>query len=92
MISVTENSNKCDLIPISQTQPINPYAFGGEAKADTCEIHEITCIYDDSFSPSGSNPRFFESGSINAFFLTKEPQDVYTWQSNNYADTDVINI
>ena len=78
------------MVPIDRTEPINPYVFGGEATADTCDNIAITCIYDEPLTSSGSNPRFFEGGSENAFYITKEPQNVESWSFSNYADADVF--
>ena len=47
-------------------------------------------MYDEALSSSGSNTRFFESGSTTAFYLTKEARDVETWENTEYSDTDVI--
>lgn len=76
------------MVPVSQTEWINPYILGSVATADVCEINQIECIYDDSFS-SGSNPKFFEPGSDVAFYFTKDPKDVENWQNADYAESDV---
>ena len=80
------------MVPVDRTEEINPYMLGTQATADTCEVNEIKCIYDESLSNSGNNPRFFEPGSTQAFFLTKEPQDVENWENTNYvgSGSDVI--
>jgi len=46
-------------------------------------------MYDEVLSASGSNPRFFESGSTIAFYLTQEARDVETWENVEYSDSDV---
>ncbi len=78
------------MVPIERIIPINPYIFGSEATADTCDNIVVTCIYDEPLTPSGSNPRFFEGGSENAFYITKKSQDVENWSFADYPDADVI--
>ena len=70
-----QEPDSCNIVPINETRPINPFLFGSSAYGDSCN-YQLNCMYDESASYGSEYPLWMtlaEEGTM--MYITKQEVD-----------------
>ena len=91
--SIFEQHFNCTIIPYEETLAISQFGFGKDARADSCALVKIDCLYDEIFAEKQPESRWFEitSGSV-LFNIPKIPVTAEELKSKEFNEMDLIPI